>query len=396
MARAVRSPKPERRAANGEGSVRFNADRSRWEGRVTVDTDHTGQPVRRMVTGTSERDVRRKMREIINAVDQGLKPAPRTLTVGDFLDRWLERDIEGHVAEGTRQFYADIVRLYIKPHVGRKTLAALSPDDVSAMQRKLGATLSPRTVASARKVLRAALNEAVRKGMVGRNAAALAKAVKVDAPEGRTLTPDEAQLLLAAVDDHRLRAAFTVALAVGLRLGELLGLTWDDLDLDGERPRLTVRRALKRHNQRGLVLEGTKTAGSRRTVLLPQFATDALRIHRKNQLIDRIAAGPEWESSPLGADLVFRTEAGTAIDPDNFRRLTYSITERAGIGRWSPHELRHSCASLLIAQGVPLKSISDLLGHSSIRITSDVYGHLLEPARAEVADAMQRALGGGR
>jgi integrase len=95
---------------------------------------------------------------------------------------------------------------------------------------------------------------------------------------------------------------------------------------------------------------------------------------------------------PLGADLVFRTPVGTAVDPDNFRNLTYRVTEAAGLGRWSPHELRHSAASLLLAQGVPLKIVSETLGHASIRITADVYGHLLEPAKAEAADAMERAL----
>ncbi len=120
---------------------------------------------------------------------------------------------------------------------------------------------------------------------------------------------------------------------------------------------------------------------------------EALRQHRRRQAEEQLLAGPEWVARPLGADLVFRTPFGTAVDPDNFRNLTYRVTEAAGLGRWSPHELRHSAASLLLAMGVPLKLVSDVLGHSSIRITADVYGHLLDDAKAEAANAMARVMG---
>jgi integrase len=242
-------------------------------------------------------------------------------------------------------------------------------------------------------VLRRALREAQIEGQLERNVASIARGVRIDADEGRTLTPDQARQLIDHIAGHRLEAAFTVALSLGLRLGELLGLAWPDVELD-ERPRITIRRALKRIPRRGLVLEDTKTASSRRTVYLPSTTTAALRSHRAAQAAERLQAGPEWTSLPLGADLVFRTPFGTAIDPNNFRHIVYTETDAAGVSRFSPHELRHSAASLLIAQGVPLKVISEMLGHSSIRITADVYGHLLEPAREDAAEAMERALWG--
>jgi integrase len=220
---------------------------------------------------------------------------------------------------------------------------------------------SPNTRRLARSVLRRALRWAEAEGIVSRNVAAIAHGVRIGAAEGRTLTPDEGRHLLASLDGDRLEAAFTVALSLGLRRGELLGLAWGDIDLDAKPGRLTVRRALKRLPT-GLALEDTKTRGSRRTVHLP------------------------------GPVVVFRTPFGTAIDPDNFRNRCYLVTEAAGLGRWSPHELRHSAASLLLAQGVPLKVVSETLGHASIRITADVYGHLLEPAKTEAAEAMTRSL----
>jgi integrase len=129
-------------------------------------------------------------------------------------------------------------------------------------------------------------------------------------------------------------------------------------------------------------------------VHLPAPVVGALKAHRRRQLTERLTAGELWTTDPLGADLIFRTPIGTAVDPDNFRNYTYKITTAAGIGRWSPHELRHSAASLLLAQGVPLKSVSEMLGHSSIRVTADVYGHLEDESRAQVADAMTGALWG--
>ncbi|MBU6315713.1 MAG: site-specific integrase [Acidobacteria bacterium] len=395
-----------RTKANGEGSVReeLHNGRKRWKGTFTVGYDGDRQ-VRRVVTGRTKAEVLAKMREAQNASDAGLELARRDLTVARFLEDWLTNILPDTVAPATLQQYRDVCRIYIVPLIGQKRLVSLTPSDVSKMVRHLGTEyvrkdgqkgVSPHTQRIARSVLRRALRWAEDQGLLVRNVARIAPGVRIGHTAGRTMTPDDAKVLLDTVATHRNAAAFTVALSCGLRLGELLGLSWDDIDLEAQRPRLTIHQSLKRHNATGLVLEDTKTASSRRTVLLPTFAADALRQHRKAQRLERVAAGPAWDKKPLGADLVFRTPIGTAIDPDNFRRTVYQVTEQAGLGRWSPHELRHSCASLLIAQGVPLKIISELLGHSSIRMTADVYGHLLEPARAEAADAMDRMISGGR
>jgi integrase len=246
--------------------------------------------------------------------------------------------------------------------------------------------------------------------MVTRNVAALANGVKVGKPEGRTLTPEQARLFLASIRDDRLEAAFTVALALGLRRGELLALSWDDVTLDATPPRLTVTKSLARVHGVGLVVAETKTAGSKRVLHLPGPAVDTLRRHRIRFLEERLEAGAGWVDRPLGFDLIFRTPFGTALDPNNFRQHCYRVTREAFTPpderpkepgdrwpkeyQWSPHELRHSAASLLIAQGVPLKLVSETLGHASIRITADVYGHLLDDAGAIPAQAMSDALWG--
>lgn len=380
------------RRGNGEGTIRENKVRRRWEGRLTVAADSDGRLTRRMVTGRTRGEVVELLHDLRTKLEGGIDPAPRDLTVGRFLDEWIADVLPGSVAAATEQQYKEIVGYYVRPTIGRKRLSTLNARDVARMLAELERKgLSPNTRRLARSVLRRALRWAEHEGLVSRNAAAIAHGVKVPTTEGRTLTPEQARALLASLDGHRLEAAFTVALSLGLRRGELLGLSWNDVDLDATPPRLTVRRALKRLPG-GLVLEEPKTRQSRRTVHLPAPVVAGLRVHRRRQAAEQLHAGDLWVGRPLGADLIFRTPRGTAVDPDNFRNMTYKVTTDAGLGRWSPHELRHSAASLLIAQGVPLKIVSETLGHASIRITADVYGHLMDDAKTEAADAMTKAL----
>lgn len=404
MASKVQSPNDrgdQRRAANGEGTVRHNAERNRYEGRVTVRMDGDGRPVRRMVTGKSEREVRRRMRELITATEQGLTPAARSLTVGRFLEEWLTDVLPGTVAPPTYVQYEGIVKRYLKPQLGRHTLQSLTARHVTVMLRHLAtptkehpAGYSSTTLRLCRAVLRRALRYAEQEGHVVRNVAAIADPPKAERVEGRTLTVEQARALLAAVRGHPHEAAFVVALNCGLRISELLGLAWDSVNLDSTPAKITVRRGLKYVPGTGLLLADVKTAKSRRTVNLPLAAAASLTAHRRAQRAAQLAAGPRWPVAPLGADLVFRASNGEALDPSNFRKELSKATTAAGLGHWHPHELRHSAASLMLAQGVPLKVVSETLGHSGIAITADIYAHLLDESRSEAAAAMDRAIGG--
>lgn len=379
--------------SNGEGSVRWNATRGRYEGRVTV-AYVDGIQQRRMVTGRTKGDVLRRMRELAAATEAGESPAARDLTIASFLTTWIDDVLPGTVARTTEDSYRYIVDHYLVPKLGRKRLVSLTARDVALMLRALEADgLSPNTRRLARSVLRRAIRYAEQEGMVARNVAAIADGVKVPAPEGRAMTAEQARQLLTHLQGHRLEAPVTVAM-LGLRRGELLGLTWDDLDLDATPARLTVRRALKRIRGIGLVVEEPKTRQSRRTIHVPAPVVEVLRRHRQRQVTERLAAGSAWTAEPLGYDFIFRTEGGEQLDPDNFRNALYRATEAAGIGRWSPHALRHSSATLMLAAGVPLEVISEVLGHSSIRVTSDIYAHLQEPAKTIASDALGATLWG--
>lgn len=216
--------------------------------------------------------------------------------------------------------------------------------------------------------------------MLSRNVAALTDAPKAERLEYHVLNPVQARVFLDAVRGDRLEALYTVALGLGLRQGEAIGLRWQDVDL--ERGTLTARHALQRvklepDQPARKVLVETKTARSRRTLALPGVVLSGLREHRARQLQERLLAGSRW----VETDLVFSTRNGTAATNTYITRLFQAHLERAGLPRMRFHELRHSAASLLIAQGAPLRTVMEVLGHSTITLTANVYGHLFDEAR---------------
>jgi integrase len=223
-------------------------------------------------------------------------------------------------------------------------------------------------------VLGQALAVAERRGKVGRNVARIAEMPATrPSRERRSLTREQAAALVAAAAEDRLGALIVTGLMLGLRPGELAGLQWTAVDLKSGR--LMVDGSLKR--ERGqLRLGETKTPRSRRPLTLPPPVVETLRAHRQRQREERLRAGRAWADTGL----VFCTEVGTAIDPSNLRRAFRRVTERAGLGRWTPNELRHSAASLLSDAGVPLEVIADVLGHASTRMLERHYRHQVRPS----------------
>jgi integrase len=241
-------------------------------------------------------------------------------------------------------------------------------------------------------ILRRALADALRDGLVARNVAALARPPRVTA---RTIEPgrdyldaDALRALLAASALHPIGPLVVVAATTGLRQGELLGLAWDDVDAGAGT--LTVRRALARAWDGGYALAAPKTARSRRTIHLPAAALAALERQRSRQATAREAAGTAWQDRD---GLIFTNSIGRPLDPSAVVRDFHQLLEAAGLPRVPFHGLRHSTATALLGAGVPLRVVSDLLGHSGIGITADVYGHVERALRREAADAMDRALG---
>ncbi len=233
------------------------------------------------------------------------------------------------------------------------------------------------------------LEFAYRQGNVGRNVAAMTEGPRQKSgSEGRSLTIEQARSLLGVAKGDRLEALYVLMLSTGMRPGEAFGLPWRNVDLSNGK--VSIKQALVRQKGGSVIGEGKIGEKGWRTVPIPSPVVRALIDHRDRQEKERIDAGDAWEDNGL----VFCTPIGTLLDPDNHRKSFSKLTEKAGLGRWHPHELRHSATSIMLAQGVPIDVVSKTVGHTSIRITADVYGHLLEEQKALTAKAMESALWG--
>lgn len=382
-----------RRRGHGEDSVYQDGDR--WRGAISLGYGPDGRRIRKKVSGRTKAEVLEKLRELRKQLDAGMPAPDGKLTVGAFLDRWLRHNLPGHVADSTLDDYADMVRLHLAPALGRKVLSKLTVADVDALwaaKREQG--YSPNSIRIMRAVLRKALGQAEREGLVARNVAALSTPPRIGQPEGRALTREQAQRLLAELRGHDFDALVTLMLAFGLRRGEALGLHWSALDWEAGTLGVThaVKRVKVRDGRSGrrtrLVVSELKTRRSRRTLYLTPELVEILREHRARQAKRRMALGAAWQDHGL----IFPSRVGTPMDPDNFSHTFSRLCRRAGLGHWHPHELRHSGASLMLAQGTPLHVVSEVLGHSSIAITKDVYGHLVEGEKRAAARSMTEAL----
>ena len=372
------------RRGRNEGSIYQRAD-GRWVGMASFMDG--GRRRRRAVYGATKREAQDKLKAIRRAVDDGLSVTSERMTVGGYLERWIREAAAPSVAPKTLASYSQLVRLHVTPELGRIQLTRLAPIDVQAwMNRKLSSGLSPRTVQYLHAILRRSLGQALRWGLVTRNVATLVDPPRIRRTEVRPLTPDQARAFLEAVQGDRLEALYTVALAIGLRQGEALGLRWDDVDLDAGT--LTVRNALQRLGP-GWELVQPKTTRSRRTVALPGVVLAALRQHRTRQLEERLWAGSRWQEHGF----VFTSTIGTPLDGSGVSRRFHTALETAGLPRQRFHDLRHACASLLLAQGVAPRVVMEILGHSQISLTMNTYSHVIPELERDAADRMDALLG---
>lgn len=312
---------------------------------------------------------------------------PSKLMLGAYLERWLKaRSVTG-LAESTRASYRQVLRTNVLPHLGGLRLQALQAahlDDLYA--RLLAQGLSPRTVQYAHAVLRKALADAERKGLVLRNVADLAdppSAKSARAPEMKFWTPAELDRFLSRTADDYLAPLYHLAAMTGMRRGEVCGLQWADVDL--EESRIAVRRQLGVVDHTPVFTERPKSDHGRRTIDLDPTTVSVLRSHRVRQASTRLAMGSGYRDD---LDLVFAQEDGTPLHPDAVSKRFGRLVRRAGVARIRFHDLRHSHCAHLIAAGRNAKEISRRLGHASVTFTFDRYGHLMPEADAQAAAAV--------
>lgn len=387
---------------NGEGSIYQMAD-GRWRGAVSVGwkNNEQGETIwkRKVVTARTRYDVQESMKQILRDQQRGLPISVDRQTVGQFLNEWLEDTARTSVRPKTYRSYEQMLRNHLVKGIpqaewkkkGLDSVAGLGSVQLSKLtlqvvqkflNAKLAAGNSPALVRYLRVVLRIALNHAVKNDFMARNPAALATPPRVEKTEIQPFAPEEAVRFLKAAQGHRLEALFTTALAVGLRSGEASGLRWPDVDF--EKGTITVRNAIQRIKGKGLVLVPPKSEDSRRVIDLPEVCLKALRAHQQRQRVEREWAGTRWKETGH----VFTSGIGTPLDDRRVLLEFTRLVEAAKLPKQRFHDLRHACISLLAAQGVPVKVISRIVGHSDIRLTQNIYEHVYQPARKDAASRM--------
>lgn len=377
--------------ANGEGAVSQRAD-GLWEARFSYEDAETGKVKRLSSYGKTQKEARDKMREKRDRVAAGQPAKDAKVLLGDFVTTWLATTLRASDRkESTKATYGFLARGHLaEGAIGLVSLDRLKATDVEALILNMrDAGLSSSTIRQTFTVLRAVLDAAVRDGLVARNVAALVKRPGVTRTEARALTSAEIGQLFAELEGSRYDSVMRLLVRTGLRRGEGLALRWQDVDLFENV--LRVRGTLALGADGSLGITEPKTNSSRRSVKMAGGLVELLRARKVEQEAEKLHAKDlpgEWNA--LG--LVFTTERGTPLDPRNALRALSTAGARAGLGVVGVHTLRHTAASLMLAAKVPLKEVSVMLGHSSIAITGDIYGHVTPEGQQTAADVLAEAL----
>ena len=343
---------------------------------------------RKTIYGKKRNDVAEELAKVLTDRANGLVYDDENMTVGEYLDKWLKYSVRGSLRRSTFDCYEVICRRHITPALGEMKLSKLTPIHVQGFyQDRLDSGLASASTHKCHTVLHKALGQAVKWGLIPRNVCDAVKAPQpVPKEEMRTLSPEETRRLLETARGERLEALYVVAVTTGMRQGELLGLKWHDIDL--EAGALRVRRTLTRDGGK-VALGEPKTKKSHRIIHLTETAIQALRAHLKHQLDELEQLGDTYQDQGL----VFTTETGTLINPTNLRRRSFApLLKRAALPQIRFHDLRHTCATLLLLRNVHPKYVQELLGHSTIAITLDTYSHLIPGMGTYTARAMEDVL----
>lgn len=353
---------------HGEGSIYKERSSGKWVAALFVGTEggKRKKVVRRFKT---RKEAAAGLQELQRQHAAGVALNDRT-TVEAWLEQWMAESI-GDRTESTKRTYTSIITNHIIPYIGSLVLVRLTVNDVQRMVNTIRADSTASNAHYAALILKAALAVAERRGMVVRNVAKLAEAPSRPRYKSQILTPEQARLFLdtaKATSQHY--HLYCVALGVGMRQGELIRLEWSHVDLDTGQ----------------LEVVQSKTPSGERAIALPGVLVTRLREQRQRVRLLQLAAGSRWTAN----DLVFPSPDGTPIRASTLREEFKRVLRTAGLPDIRFHDLRHSCASLLIAQGVQPKVVSDILGHSNINITLDTYTHVMKDVQREALERIEQ------
>jgi integrase len=367
----------QRQRGHGEGSIYQRKD-GRWAASISLEGGK-----RKTFYGKTRKEVQEKLMKALHEQQQGILATGPKQTVKDFLNYWLEEVHGASLKLSTYALYRRHLDNHLIPVLGQIQLQKLTADQVQAFcSKKSKEGLSAGTVRLLHTILYAALQDAVRWKRLAINVCDAVTLPRLTRPEIHPLNQEQAQRLLEAAKGNRLECLLTLAIATGMRLGEILALRWSDINL--EERTLQVRHTVDYVPGYGKVESEPKTERSRRSITLPQFVVDALKQHRTYQLEIRLKAGATWREQGL----VFPNRCGGYFSRMRLYAIFKKLLNEAGLHDMRFHDLRHSAATILLSMGVHPKVVQEILGHSNIGTTMNIYSHVLPSMQRDAMDDM--------
>lgn len=397
MDKAKEGKKKEKRRGHNEGTVTQRQD-GRWMAQVTTGYNSEGKIKRVTYYGKTRGEVVEKMDKARMDLKTGTYIEPNKITLGDWVLKWVKIYARQRVCITSYDLYSSIIKLHIVPDIGGIELRKLRPMDIQELYNKKtksgkaygGGGLSSETIRRIHNILHSALKQAVKEGLVIRNAADSVEPPKIIRTEVKPLTKTDLNKFMDTVKKDRLYALFALALGTGLRKGEILSTRWSDLDLD--KGTVTVQRTLARvytdegETKTELIFKEPKTSKSRRTIPIPGFVIAALKSHKAKQNEEKLLL--EDKKHHEENNLVFCTPDGKPLEPRNFTKRYAKLLIKAGLAHTPFHNWRHTFATVLLEMGEHPKVVQEMLGHSKIATTLDTYSHIVQGMTEQAAVKM--------
>lgn len=386
-----------RKAAAGTGTIRKKTitrngkEYTYWEARYTAGYDPgTGKQIQRSITGKTQKEVSKKLKEATASIDAGTYIAPSKMTVGEWLDIW-EKEYLGGVKPATVCAYKATVRTHLKPGLGAIRLEALTTHTIQGFynglceEAKGEEALSPKTIKNVHGVLHKAMQQAVANGYIRFNPTDACILPRIVKKELHPLDEEQITTFLKAIKGHRFEYLFITTLFTGMREGEVCGLTWDCVNLD--KGTIVINKQLQKLRGTGGVYKLVPTKNSKgRSVTAASFVISTLRQVKRQQLENRLLYGECW----LDSGFVFTDELGNHLKPQTVYRDFKKVMEEIGSPDTRFHDLRHSYAVAAIRSGDDIKTVQENLGHATAAFTLDIYGHVTEQMKQESANRMDQ------
>lgn len=370
--------KQEKRA-NGEGSIYQRKSDGKWVGSITL-----ADGKRKVFYGKKKSEVRDKVNDALHQQKQGMFVSAKDQTLKIYLEYWIEEIHKPTIRISTYVKYCKLLK-HIIPELGNIKLQKLTPQQVQAFySKKLKQGLAPKMVNNMHGVLHKALDNAVKWNIVSRNVCDAVSPPRIPRKEQQILNKQQALNLMQHVKEHRLEANLMIALTTGIRRGEMLALRWSDIDF--EKGSVQIQRTVDYIPHYGYVETEPKTATGRRKIMLASFVVETLKVHRIQQQEDKEKVGEHW----IEKDLVFCGLHGDYFNPNYLLRIFKKVLVEAGLPHMRWHDLRHSAATILLSMNIHPKIVQEMLGHSTINMTLDIYSHAIPSMQKDITDGWDK------